>query len=235
MTCRLRLLRALCRGLPAAEARHATRDTPKYNISCIDPTRVVASRLVNKEQIDTAAGHLITSYLGTAAYSRDFMDDHGSPPTMMAKTHHMLATMQAALTEDDRYDLLPEYAEFGRVQFRDTETGRVFLLRSLAAVAIEEAAQASGQITMFEVPNIGSAVQLLIYKFTVAGLAMSLADTVRPKKGTRLLARGTPEPVGFWPYAARDESHEPFDQAGPDPFGDVGDVGLDEDAGGDIA
>ncbi len=182
---------------------------------------------MDKEQLDSVAAHLISSYLETAIYSRQFLDDHASPPTLMSKRHHLLAVVQAAIAQGDRYELMPDYAEYGRVQFKDHQIGRTFLLRSSAAVAIEK----SKRFEQFalDIPVPASDVQLVIYEFSAEGLNLSVADTVQQARRKRLIACGFPEFVGLWPYTTPEGQRSPFSQSGADPFGDVGGLGDVED------
>jgi len=186
---------------------------------------------VEKTQLDPIAAHLLNCYLDTAVYSRQFLEEHESPPTLMAKVHYLLSAMQAAVARDVHYELLAEYAEYGRVHIKVHKTGNKLLLRSSATLAIEKAKRFE-QLTLVEVPAVAldpSRVKLLVYGFIPAGLNLSVADTARPSKGKRLIARGLPEFVGFWPFSSPEDPRPSFDQSGPDPFGDVGDLGHDEE------
>jgi len=188
---------------------------------------------VDREQLDVSAKHLVRSYQATAIYSSEFLEEHGSPPTLMAKVHHMRSVLQAALALDERYDLMPAYSEYGRVQFRDGETGQTLLLRSAAAVVIEKA-KGFEQMELFSVSGMKdpSRVQLLVYSFDIEGLNLSVAETKQRFSGRSLIARSTPDFIGFWPYSAPDDNPQPpFDQTDRDWFRDVGD--LDDDEGED--
>ena len=182
---------------------------------------------MDKEQLDSVAAHLISSYLDTAIYSRQFLDDHASPPTLMSKVHHLLSGVQAAIARGDRYELMPDYAEYGRVQFKDHQVGRTFLLRSSAAVAIEKSKRFEQLV--LDIPVPASDVQLVIYDFIAEGLILSVADTVKQTGRKRLVARGLPEFVSLWPYTTPEDPRPPFSQSGPDPFGEVGGLGDVED------
>jgi hypothetical protein len=185
---------------------------------------------VQKERLDPVAGHLIGGYLDAAIYSRRFLEDHGIPPTLMAKAHNMRAVVQATITEDSKYELSPDYAEFGRVAFTEIESGIKFLIRSAAAVQVENDKN-PGQTALFDIPeptNPGG-VQLIVYRFTPTGMKLSVTRTVRPAGKRRLVALGTPTFVGLWPYSTTMEPQTPFDQDLSDPFSDVGDLGEEEE------
>ncbi len=188
---------------------------------------------MERYELDSTARHLVRSYQATAIYSSEFLDEHGSPPTLMSKVHHMRSALQAAMTLDDRYDLMPSYSEFGRVQFKDGKTGHTLLLRSAAAVAIEKA-KCFEQMEFFNVSAIEdpSRVRLLVYSFDIDGVNLFVAETAQRANGKTLIARGTPEFVGFWPYSTPDDNPQPpFDQKDRDWFGDIGDLRDDEGEG----
>jgi hypothetical protein len=191
---------------------------------------------VDKEQLEPVASHLITAYQDTAVYSRWFLEQQKTPPTLMAKVHNLRATLQALLAHDDRYQLLPQYAEFGKVGFTEAATKRELLLRSSRAVKIDSEKDA-GQLELDIVvpkPVYRSDVQMVIYQFTNDGVILSVAGAVQHKGSRRLEVAGEPEYVGMWPYLSDDHEADPFDQTGTDDFGDIGDLGdEDEDEGED--
>ncbi len=187
---------------------------------------------VDKDQLDEIAKHLTAAYLDTAVYRQQFMKDHGSPPSLMAKIHNMRATVQAALAHDDCYELRAPYAEYGRVQFVEVSTGTEFLLRSAAAVKIEELKFEQLELnTGLTVAN-SSGVRLLVYSFTKEGVSLSVTGTIQRNGRRRLEAAGPPTLVGVWPYLPADGS-SPFDQNEVDAFGDLGDLGEEGDIGED--
>jgi hypothetical protein len=187
---------------------------------------------MQREELDPVASHLIASYMETASYSRQFRDDHDTPPTLMAKVHHLRSIVQALLVADDDYELAQPYADFGRVEFTETSSGGRFLLKSAGALAVEKKHE-QRWLSLFAVGNLlrPSDVQVLIYEFDKVGLTLSLADAVRHGAGKKLRVHGEMTTIGFWPYHPDDGDDDggvaaPFDQDDRDPFGDVG--GLDE-------
>ncbi len=175
---------------------------------------------MDRDRLDEIAEHLNAAYLDTAVYRREFLNDHGSPPSLMAKIHNMRSAVQAALARDDRYELRSAYAEYGRVQFAEIATGDEFLLRSSAAVRIEDSK--SEQLELF--PGLTTAVHLLVYCFDKEGVRLSITGTTHRKGRRRLEAAGTLTPMGVWPYLTHDLSSS-FDQDGTDAFDDLGDLG----------
>ncbi len=186
---------------------------------------------VEKDRLDKIAKHLTAAYLETAVYRRQFLDDHGSPPSLMAKIHNMRSAVQAALAHDDHYELQSSYAEYGRVQFAEVATGDEFLLRSAATVEIEESKSDYEQLEL--VTGLTRAnpagVHLLVYSFSKEGVCLSIAGTVRRNGQRRLRAAGIPTLVGVWPYLP-DDASPPFQQDGTDAFDDLGDLGEEGDA-----
>lgn len=189
---------------------------------------------MNKEQLGPVAAHLNVAYADTADYSRKFKDDHHDmPPSVMAKAHHMRSVAQALIGNDERYRLSPQYTEFGRVLFKDLESSIDLLLRSSGAQRIETL-QTTGQLALgikLDPVFVQSRVRLVVYEFGIDGVHLSIVGTKRPRKGTRLVASGTPVFVGTWAPVLADD--EPFDQAAREAFDEVGDIGFDEgeDAG----
>lgn len=185
--------------------------------------------IMEKEALDPVAAHLISSYVETALYSRRFRDDyHKMPPTLMAKVHHMRSIMQARLTNDVNFELSKPYAEFGRVQFTDLASGSELLLRSAGALQVERLVE-DGQGELFSAAGLikTSDVQLVVYKFTKDSVILSIAPTIQRPGHQRLLAMGEPTLMGVWPYLL-DEEIVAFDQDLADPFGDVGEIGLED-------
>jgi hypothetical protein len=179
------------------------------------------------EQANPVAQMLLHAYLETAAFSRGFLDDYDQPPTLLAKAHHLRAVLQASVNKSDDYRLGDMYAEFGRVQIEDRATRQHYLLRSEGAVSIEEAKR-QGQL-FNPTKYLDSAVVLLVYGFHREGLDLAFAGTRYQVGRDRLEATGPPAYIGTWPYVPAES--ESFDQQGEDPFGDVGDIGDDEEEG----
>jgi hypothetical protein len=186
---------------------------------------------VHSTRLDAIAKHLIAGYLDTAVYSRRFFEEHHSPPTLMAKIHHMRSVVQADLQRDDDYELRGLYAEFGRVAFTELATGDEFALRGLKAIHIERAKYEQPELPL----NVASlmtpsVVQLLVYEFVKEGLNLSVANAARREGRRRIEAVGTPTFIGQWPYVPGD-AEIPFDQSGDnawDFLGDIGDIGEDD-------
>lgn len=170
--------------------------------------------------LDPAAQMFVAAYLDTASHSRQFRDEHGEPPTLFAKIHHMRSIIQTAVNKSDRFKLDPDYSEFGRVQFRDDTTGHWYLLRSNSAVAIE---RAKTQCSLFDPSKyLSSEVVLLVQAFHKDGMDLSLAGTRQQIGRKRLEASGIPDFVGTWPYSTGDSSA--FNQGEEDAFGELGDL-----------
>jgi hypothetical protein len=184
--------------------------------------------------LDPFAEHLLTAFGDVAAYSRQFTDDQGVPPTSMAKVHHLRSVVQARLTQDERYELRSSYAEFGRVQCLDHQTEVEFVVRSASAVRIETGKSAHGTGELFDGGpfKVNSPVRLLIIEFTKEGLRLSQASAVRAEGRGRLDLSGEVQFLGLWPYTAAGPEGSPFDQGSRDAFGEVGDLDIDgEDEG----
>ena len=180
------------------------------------------------DELEPVAAHLIASYSDTAIYSRHFRDEHETPPSLMAKVHHLRSIVQARLATDERFELAPSFAEYGRVEFTALGTGRKFLLRSAGTLAVGRAKRRD-KLALFAASKFlkTSDVQMLIYEFDRDGLSLSLAASAYRVGGKRLVARGEPTPIGFWPYLPSEVLEGgSFDQDVADPFSDVGD--LDE-------
>lgn len=191
---------------------------------------------MHMDRLGPVAKHLIAGYLDTGTYSRQFRDDHESPPSLMAKVHHMRSVIQARFVGDADFDLSPSYADYGRVEFTELESGDRFLLKSAKAVAIESATREGPGL--FPVANLirPSDVQVVVYRFRLGGLELSIAPASTRGRSEKLHVAAEPVLVGVWPYEAadlhEDEDAKPFDQDARDTFGDIGDLGHDESAGG---
>lgn len=188
---------------------------------------------MQSDDLTPVAAHLLASYSDVGDYSRQFQDDHETPPSLMAKVHHLRSIVQARLTQDARFELAAPFSEYGRVEFGELASGERFLLRSAGALAVEKAKKAE-PIALFAFAKLikTSDVQLLIYEFVRHGLVLSIAPTVHRVGSRRLYARGEPVRLGFWPYSATDDQAIPFDQAGADLFDDVGDLDDGGESGG---
>lgn len=188
---------------------------------------------MESSDLDPFAEHLLTAFGDVAAYSRQFTDEQGVPPTSMAKVHHLRSVAQARLAQDERYELRPFYAEFGRVQCLDRKTGAEFVLRSASAVRIEtEKGSHGGTTPLFDAKpfKILSPVRLLINEFTEDGLRLSEASSVVQGNGrTRLQLRGEVRFIGLWLYTTTGACGNPFDQGARDTFGEVGRLAINDE------
>jgi hypothetical protein len=196
---------------------------------------------IDHASLDPFAVHFLDGYHETAIFNRRFMDDYGMPPTLLTKAHHLRSVVQARLAQDEDFQLLPKFSEFGRVQFID-KSGNELVLRSASALLIERGGseQTHEQLPLFE---LGSAVQLspvklLIYKFAPDGLHLSTCAARQLPKKARLLAFGHATFQGVWRYSdgggdgGGGGNRGIFPQDNPDDFGDIGDLDLgDEDEG----
>lgn len=186
---------------------------------------------MERSDIDPVAKHLLVAFGDVGTYSRQFTDDQGIPPTLMCKVHHLRSVAQARLSQDERYELRPAYAEFGRVQCFEHSTGMEFVLRSASAVRIESAKSAHGTAPLFDGQpfKVLSPVRLLINEFTEAGLRLSQASAARATGRSRLEISGEVQFIGLWPYATTDPEGTPFDQGARDTFEEVGPLEIDDD------
>ncbi len=183
---------------------------------------------MDRDQLTPLAEILVPAYLDTAGYSQQFREDHGVPPTLFAKVHHMRSIVQARVTTGEMFTLEPAYSEFGRVQVSDTDA-RCYLLRSNGAVTIE---QAKRQESLFDAAKfLRSDVTLVVYHFHDAGMDLSVAGTRRRSGSQRLEPSGTPMFVGTWPYSTGGPL--PFDQGEGDAFDELGDLPDEGESGGE--
>ncbi|TQK73346.1 hypothetical protein [Nocardioides sp. SLBN-35] len=192
---------------------------------------------MHKDRLGPVAQHLLASYDDTGSYSRQFSDEHGSPPSLMAKVHHMRSVIQARFVNDSNYELGSRYLDYGRVEFADLETGDRYLLKSSRAVAIETAT-ARQQASLFPITNLirPSDIKVVVYQFQRHGLNLSLAPAGTRGRSEKVYVADAPVLIGTWAYQPADddtaEQTKPFDQDARDTFGDLGDLGHDEEAGG---
>jgi hypothetical protein len=177
-------------------------------------------------QLQPLAEILVESYLTTISYSRQFLDEHHQPPSIIAKAQHMRSIAQAMVNGHDQLELHADYAEFGKLQVTDLLSDRTYLVRSNSALTIEAAMQG----TLFDPATyITSPVVLLVYKFHEQGMDLSVAGTRLEPGRKRLQATGLPNYVGTWSYSSSSPSAT-FDQGNRDLFEDLGDEG-DRDEG----
>jgi hypothetical protein len=185
---------------------------------------------MDRPQLSPIADVLADSYLDALGYSHRFLVEHGQPPTLAAKVHHMRSVTQSMINHSEQYTLGTQSIEFGRVEIGDTTTGRCYLLRSDGAVKIER--HMSQRETLFPAAQyLASAVVLLIYRFHRAGLDLSVAGTKHQVGKRRLEISGQPTFVGMWAWST--DGPSPFDQGFEDPFGDIGDLGEGDTGEGD--
>lgn len=179
---------------------------------------------MDKDEFEPVAGFLISGYNGTATYSREFRDEYGQPPTLMAKAHHLRSLVQAAVTQDDNFELGADFSEFGRVQLTSREWGWTSVLRGENAVAIERTRRAG--LLFDPLPYVQAGELLLIYAFGREGLALSLANTRRKGRRFRLELDGHPVSLGSWGYDYEGDG-TPFVQPATDPWAELGHDDLD--------
>lgn len=173
---------------------------------------------MQKAQLDPMADVLVQAYLATAAHSRQFQDEYGQPPTLIANVHHMRSITQAMVNRSGRFTLREPYIEFGRVEITDGLNDHRYLLRSEAAVTIERNKRPKEALFDSTV-YIVSEVVLLVYRFHKAGMDLSVAGTHHENGRLRLEASGIPTYIGTWPFSM---GGPPFDQGQADPFEDLG-------------
>jgi len=184
-------------------------------------------RGVDRTQLTPLAEILVWSYLDTAIYSRQFKEEYEQPPTTMAKVHHLLAIAQAHVNKHEQLQLCPEFIEYGKLQVIDQTTKRTYLVRSSAAVAIEDARQG----VLFPRGALETPIIMVIHRFHPEGLDLSIAGTRQQPGRQRLVASGPATFVATWPFITAGPT-QPFDQGQADPFGEVGPI-EEEDEGGD--
>ena len=183
---------------------------------------------MERSDADPLADHLIRSYLGTAAHSRQFADEWGQPPTRAAQAQILRSIAQVLILEDERLILDPEYVESGRLAYEVAETKALYLVRSSAAVTIEQGiVQRLFSIAGFH----ESPVTLVVYRFHKEGLDLGHAPTRRQRGRRRLVAAEPPEHLGTWPFAS--STLPPFNQGSSEAWRELGELGHDsEEVGG---
>jgi len=179
-------------------------------------------------QLTPLAEVLVQSYLETAVYSRQFTVSYKQPPTTMAKVHHLRAIAQAHVGVHDLLRLCPEFVEYGKLQVVDVSTKRTYLVRSSAAVEIEDARQ----MVLFPRGMPETPIIMVIYRFHRDGLDLSITGTRQQPGRLRLVASGPATFIATWPYIAG-PAPLPFDQGEEDPFRELGEIADDvpEDVG----
>lgn len=183
---------------------------------------------VDRSDLDPFAKMLVPAYLDTAAYSRWFRDEYGTPPTQFEKIHHLRSIVGAKVNQAERYDLGEAFTEYGRVEITDEETGHQFLLRSVGAVSVE---QAKAQGRLFTTTYLRSAVTLLVYRFHRDGLDLAIAGTRQLMGKQRLEPSGPPIPVGTWALTL--DTGTRFEQGAADAFGELGGLTVEKDETGE--
>lgn len=174
-------------------------------------------------ELDPFARIMVSSYLATSVYSRNFGNEWGSPPTIVSKAHHFRSVVQAQVTGSARYQLGTAYMEFGRVQVADTESGRTYLIRSMPAVNIEDSRP---QLGLFPIPAAYE-VNMLVYQFEREGMRLWRCGTTQAEGRRRLIPAGELLEMGFWPFDDFGPDGSAFDQGGIDPFPDLGNPDIE--------
>ncbi|AFS16442.1 hypothetical protein OEM_33030 [Mycobacterium intracellulare subsp. yongonense 05-1390] len=186
------------------------------------------SMQLERHEVDAFAQILLAAYVGAAADARTFTAEWGSPPTRMDKSHRFRSIAQAQIAQSDQFALHQEYMESGRVQVTDMSTRDSYLIRSKAAIDIEEALSGAEQLVLFEPPrqNRSGHPKLLAYTFERGGMRLWACATKRMVNRQRLVPAGELDHVGFWPFAADSPPDGggdlKFDQGENDPFDDLG-------------
>ncbi|WP_349269127.1 hypothetical protein [Mycolicibacterium parafortuitum] len=179
-------------------------------------------------QLDPFAKTLVSSWMSTASFSQQFREEHDFPPSTAAKAHYFRSVVQARVTQGDRYELHPEFVEFGRVQVTDLATTQAYLLRSMSAVSIETARAARRQLELFAIPQVFD-VNLLVYQIEKEGMHLWRCGTTRAAGEKRLTRFGELHYIGFWPFDDfdGDGGEGGFVQGPIDPWDDLGDLDID--------
>ena len=185
-------------------------------------------RDVERSDLDPFAKMLVPAYLDTAAYSRWFRDEYGTPPTQFDKIHHLRSFVGAKVTQHDRYTLGEAFHDYGRIEITDEETDQRFLLRSQGAVSIE---QAKAQGRLFTATYLKSPVTLVVFQFGRTGLDLAIAGTRQLVGKQRLEPSGPPIPVGTWALAL--DAETPFEQGAGDAFDELGGMSIEKDETGE--
>lgn len=191
---------------------------------------VVLSSTMTQPAFTPFAALLVTGYLETSSYSRDFKEQHGFPPNTMSKSQHLRSVVQAAVQRDDGMILGERWVEFGRVEITVRATGDRYVFKSERSLRIEQTMRQRERL--FDANTyLEAKAMLLVYRFHTNGVDLSLTGAVVKPSRQTLRAAGEPSFVGTWPYNLGEG--ESFNQdEGRDAFGDLGDLGLaDEDEG----
>lgn len=173
------------------------------------------------EKLDPIARKMIDAYRETGAYSVDFRERYGLPPTMLSKVQHHRSVLQAFVLQDERYALGDAFMEYGRVLIEDPSTDTAYLVRSDKTVGVERVISD----TLFSIP---CPVTLLVYRFHALGMDLATAPTRRRSQRSRVLPAAPPSHVGTWFFDNGDTPGSSFDQGANDLFPDVGDLRDDE-------
>jgi hypothetical protein len=176
---------------------------------------------MNEPELTPLAKILLDSYDETAVYTRWFNKAFGQPPTLISKVQNLLAVAQSLVNKSGRYQLCPEYTEFGKLQVIDGDSGRTYLVRSKTAYGIEDRRQ---QILFpRELRALASPIVMVIHRFHSNGLDLSIAGTRQLPGRQRLVASGPARFVATWPYVVAGPGPS-FEQGGSEAFRDVGPI-----------
>jgi len=184
---------------------------------------------MDRTTLDPIAQCMLHGYLDAAAFSRQFADEYGAPPTTMTKVHYFRSVTQMQIARNERFVVAADYAEYGKVQFTDTMDGRSYLVRSDSSNLIERARLGSNQLFPFEPKYLTSDVALLIYGFNKHGMDLSISGTKQRADRTRLEPTGEPQFIGQWTYDSL-EGTVVFDQDEGRAFDDLGKLVEDDEA-----
>jgi hypothetical protein len=187
--------------------------------------------VMERNRLDSFAQYMVGGALDTVSHSRQFSEEYGTPPTDMAKVHHMRSIVQARLTEDERFELDEEWADFGRVKWTDLATGQSYILRSQSALRIETEIRNQGTLFNPDQYIQTTDVVMVVYEFDRSGLNLSVAKTVQRSARGRLEAATYPRDIGSWSFTGEtddlDGAAATFDQQAQDVFDELGNLDLE--------
>lgn len=172
---------------------------------------------VQTNDLAPLAGHILSAVGEVPAYSTRFLRDYGAPPTRIGKHHHMVSVLQSRLLDDDRFEVVPEFAEFGRVHVIDHIIERELLLRSAARVKKES------NPALFDVADFVTAdLSIIAVKFVTDAVVLSAAGALRLQHGKKIIPAESARFVGHYSIAPDHRDPDPFDQGDVDFFNDIG-------------
>jgi hypothetical protein len=169
---------------------------------------------------------LIDSYLRTSTRNHELQLEAGTPVNIGLSTQLFRFNVQAQIICAEDLELLERYKDFGYVEVFDRDRTFHFALRSATRIQMEMQQGVQLSLTGDEFEPCDT--QLLVAKFRLGFMDLGIAPAFRRPATGKLVASGHPVDVGSW--SLDEGSSETFEEA-TDPFNDVGDIELDEDAG----